>query len=165
MQELMLLENPYRRRNVMARRKSRRGGGALAMPAVAREWFGGMDFMDMGSALGGLAAATMIPGMLVPTAATTMQKLMKVAASFGSAIAAGFVFRNVSANAGKYAIAGGIAGALAQTIGMFTTIKIGQPMGQAMLRSPAAPAQMRRISESRAMPYAGEDASVQVSTT
>ncbi len=142
----------------MARRKSRRSsGGALAMPAFARQWFGGMDLMDMGAALGGLAAATMIPSALVPVAATMTQKLMKLAASFGGAIAAGFVFRNVSPNAGKFALAGGVAGALAQSLGMFTAIKIGQPIMR-------APNVLRRLGESRALPNS-EDAGVQISTT
>jgi len=140
----------------MARRKSRKSS-ALAMPAVARQWLGGMDLMDMGAALGGLAAATMIPGILVPTVTTMTQKVMKLLASFGSAIAAGFLFKQVSPSASKFAIAGGVAGALAQSLGMFTPIKIGQPIMR-------APNVLRRLGESRALPNS-EDAGVQVSTT
>jgi len=140
----------------MARRRSRKSS-ALAMPAVARQWLGGMDLMDMGAALGGLAAATMIPGILVPTVTTMTHKIVKLLASFGSAIAAGFLFKQVSPSASKFAIAGGVAGALAQSLAIFTGIKIGQPL----IRAPIA---MRRIAESRALPNS-EDAGVQVSTT
>lgn len=95
--------------------------------AVTKEWFGGLDMMDMGAALGGLAASTMLPGMIIKTADTTGQKLLKTGVALACAIGAGFVFRNVSPSAGKYAIAGGVAGALAQALGAFTGIQIGRP--------------------------------------
>ena len=95
---------------------------------ITKEWFGGLDMMDMGAALGGLAASTMIPGMIIKEATTPGQKLWKAVAAFACAVGAGFVFRNVSPSAGKYAIAGGVAGALAQTLGAFTNIKVGAPM-------------------------------------
>lgn len=101
---------------------------AIALPKFTKEWFGGMDVMDMGAALGGLAASTMLPGMLMKTPTTTGQKIWKAMVSFAAAIGAGFVLRNVSASAGKYAVAGGVAGALAQTIGLFSNIKIGDAM-------------------------------------
>ena len=59
MHELMLLENPRRRR-----RGYRRNPGALALPGTMREWTQGIDLMDAGAAVGGLAMATMIPGMI-----------------------------------------------------------------------------------------------------
>ena len=151
MSELMLMENPYRRRRRRARRNP---AAALAMPKIAREWLGGMDLMEMGAALGGLAASTMLPGMLVKETGTMGQKILKAIASFGSAIGAGFVFRNVSPSAGKYAIAAGMAGALAQTLGLFTGLKIGQPMrflprgrmGDATLVSPAYSREQESVS-------------------
>ena len=93
--------------------------------AIAKEWFQGVDAMDAGAALGGLAASTMLPGMFVKDTGTTMNKVLKLAASLGSAAAAGFVFRNVSATAGKMAIAGGLAGTLTQALAMFANINIG----------------------------------------
>ncbi len=109
------------------RRNPKGGIGKGGIGAVTKEWFGGLDLMDMGAALGGLAAATMLPGMVIKTTETTGQKLLKTGVAFACAIGAGFVFRNVSPTAGKYAIAGGVAGALAQALGAFTGITIGRP--------------------------------------
>ena len=95
--------------------------------ALAREWFQGVNAMDAGAALGGLAASTLLPSMLVKETTTITQKILKLTASLASAAAAGFVFRNVSASAGKMAIAGGLAGTLTQALGMFTNIQIGRP--------------------------------------
>ena len=100
----------------------------LGVRAISRQWFGGLDMMDMGAALGGLTASTMLPGMLVRTTDTMGQKIWKAVLAFGCAAGAGFVFQNISPSASKYAVAGGIAGALAQTLGAFTGVKIGQPM-------------------------------------
>ena len=122
----------------------------LGVKSIQREWLGGMDMMDMGAALGGLASSTMLPGMIVRTADTTGQKLLKALVAFAAAAGAGFVFRNVSPTAGKMAVAGGIAGALAQTIGAFTNIKIGQP-------SISHPITRRRIGETFNVPSAGEE--------
>lgn len=99
----------------------------LGVATLQREWLGGMDMMDMGAALGGLASSTMLPGMLIKDTTTTGNKILKAVVAFACAAGAGFVFRNVSPSAGKYAIAGGVAGALAQTIGAFTNVKIGNP--------------------------------------
>jgi hypothetical protein len=83
---------------------------------------------------------------------------MKIAVAAVGTVATGFVFRNVSPNAGKMAIAGGLAGTLSQVLGSFTPWKIGQ---QARI---AAPRRMGRIAESRE--YANnEEAGVQVSVT
>ena len=100
----------------------------LGMRTISRQWFAGVDMMDAGAALGGLAASTMLPGMFVRDPVTLGQKWMKILAAFGAAVGAGFVFQNISATAGKYAVAGGLAGALQQTLAAFTNIKIGQPM-------------------------------------
>lgn len=81
--------------------------------------------MEAGAALGGLAAATMVPGLVVKTADTTGQKLLKVIVSLGATAAAGYAFKQVNATAGKMAVAGGLAGTLTQALAMFTNIKIG----------------------------------------
>jgi len=128
MEELMLIENPY---YYPTQRRSKGGKAVKRNPAglstVTKEWFQGVDMMDAGAALGGLAASTMIPGMIVKDTATTGKKLLKLVASLVSTAAAGFIFRNVSPSAGKMAIAGGLAGTLTQTLAMFTNITIGQP--------------------------------------
>jgi len=125
MEELMLLENPYyrnrrrKRRNPMAR--------GFALPSTMREWTQGVDLMDAGAAVGGLAAATMIPGMIVTSTATMGQKLWKLTVALGCAVGAGALGRAmISPSAGKAAIIGGVAGTSAQALGMFTNIQIGQ---------------------------------------
>lgn len=145
---LMLLENPGRRykynprHRVSKRRNTMSKRNPAGLGGLTKEWFGGMDIMEMGAALGGLAAATMIPGMIITTTTTTANKVMKAIASFVCAIGAGFIARNVSPGAGKAAMTGGIAGALAQTVGLFTTIKIGGPM---QLNAPTFRPQMSQI--------------------
>jgi len=155
MEELMLLENPKRRRrrgrnpvgfdefgnpifiggesmsgyNPRRKRRSRRNPvGALALPGTVREWTQGVDLMDAAAAVGGLAASTMIPGMIVKTTVTTWDKILKLAISLGAAVGAGSVARSmVSPSAGRAAIIGGIAGTAAQAITMTTGIQIGGP--------------------------------------
>ncbi len=182
-EELMLIENPrrgfrgnptyvapynYKRdgKHVMVpgyirsshRSQNPKGGkkmkNPLAVAGLQKEWFGGLNFMDMGAALGGLASSTMLPGLIIKDASTTGKKLLKAAVAILCAVGAGFVARNISPNAGKYAIAGGVAGALAQAIGMFTNIQIGRPNNF----------RAARISESRYEPPQG-DSGVQVSVT
>lgn len=105
-------------------------GGTMRNPngarAITRQWFQGVDMMDMGAALGGLAMSTLLPGMFVKDTATTSQKWLKIGASALSAIGAGWIFRNVSSTAGKYAIAGGMAGTLQQALSTFNIVKIGE---------------------------------------
>ena len=107
------------------RRKRRNPARALALPKMG-ELSQGVDFMDAGAAVGGFAAATMIPGMLMKTSVTTMQKVLKVALSVGCAFGAGWAARNfMSAKVAKAAVIGGLAGAGAHAIGAFTGISIG----------------------------------------
>ena len=94
--------------------------------AIGKEWFGGLNVMDMVGALGGLTMATMLPSALVKDATTNNQKIGKVLLAFGGAVAAGFIFRNLSPTAGKYAVAGGVAGALTQTINVLRPGTIGR---------------------------------------
>ena len=128
---------------------------------VTKEWFGGLSIMDMGAALGGLAASTMLPGLVIKDTSTTTKKLMKVALAVLSAVGAGMALRNVSPNAGKYAVAGGMAGALAQTLTAFTGVTIGQ---NSSISTTTVRREIGRIAESRYEPSANE-AGVQVSVT
>lgn len=169
-EELVLLENPYynpprrrrRRRNLVSKNPTQ---------AITKEWFQGVDMMDAGAALGGLAASTMLPGMLVKDATTNTEKLLKLTASLGSTAAAGFIFRNISASAGKMAIAGGLAGTLTQALSMFTNIQIGNPRQQ--ISAPRYIAQNRPTSHPSGrmsgigvpMPASGADSGIIVSTT
>ena len=131
LEELMLLENPYRRR--IRRRRNPAKAGAIALPGTVREWTQGVDLMDAGCAVGGLAASTMLPGLLIKPSAgatelTTMQKVLKLAASLGAALGAGALGKAmVSPKAGKAAVIGGVAGVAVTGLGLFTGIKIGSP--------------------------------------
>jgi len=157
--ELMLIENPLRGRRGKnpvyvapygyTRRGKRvhvpgyvkhlpgernlRGGNMRRNPngvqAMTKQWFQGVDLMDMGAALGGLTMATLVPGMFVKETATTGQKWLKVGAGALAAIGAGWIFRNVSPTAGKYAIAGGLAGTLQQALSAFGIVQIGRTSG------------------------------------
>jgi len=112
----------------MARRKRRyTRRNPLEVKALQREWLQGINLMDAGAAAGGLAATTILPGMLVRTTVTTWEKILKLGASLGVAIAAGFVGRNIDASVGKAALMGGIAGTTIQAIGMVTGVQIGEP--------------------------------------
>jgi len=166
LEELMLIENPYGMYNPRRRHSKKSKGGHMKrnpLKGATKEWFQGVNMVDAGAALGGLAVATMLPGMIVKVPAgaapTTNQKIMKIAVAAVGTVVTGFAFRNLSANAGKMAIAGGLAGTLSQVVGSFTPWKIGQ-------NQIAAPqmARVGRIGESRS--YANsEDAGVQVSVT
>lgn len=112
-------------------------GMALGLP---KDLFAGMDLMDMGAAAGGLVAATVLPNMILKTTDTTLKKALKVGIALGGAALAGFVFAKVSPKSAKFAVAGGVAGALVQAITAFTPVKIGAapPMRYIGAPNPAA---------------------------
>ena len=102
----------------------------MGVRTISKQWFQGVALMEAGAALGGLAMSTMLPGMFVRDTATTGQKWLKIGASALTAIGAGWVFQNVSPTAGKYAVAGGLAGTLQQALAAFGIVTIGKkPMG------------------------------------
>jgi len=123
----MLLENPRKKRRGRPR-KSRGIGGKIAglkMPTMKNPFFG-IGTMEVAGAVGGLAAATIIPSMVVKDTSTTTKKLIKVAVSFAAAVLTGSLARGiVGSEAAKAATFGGIAGAGALTLGTFTSYKIG----------------------------------------
>lgn len=125
--------NPiFRRRR---RRKTRRN--PVAMPAAVQEWTQGLDLMDMVAAAGGLAATSMIPGMLVKTTETGWLKFAKLLVSAVSAAGAGYVARAaISPSAGKAAVAGGLAGTGVQILAMTTGFTIGQSSRPMLLTRP-----------------------------
>jgi len=109
-----------RRRNPIMRKNT------LAMGTTWREWTQGASAMDIGAAVGGLAASSMIPGMLVKDTTTNTKKALKLAASFGIAVAAGSVGKAVLGdNAGKAAVLGGMTGFGVQLLSALTGVQIG----------------------------------------
>jgi len=130
------------------------------MAKVAKSWFMGVQPIEVGSALGGFAMATMLPGMLIKDTTTSGQKFLKLIVSGACAAGSGYIFQNVSTRAGQMAVAGGLAGTLAQAIGMFTDIQIGRPTGRSL------PMGRGRIGESRfVQPTYPNEEGVQVSVT
>ena len=135
--------NPRKRRKSRKRRRNpvAKVTNPKAMAGTMKEWTQGADIMDMVAGVGGLAAATMLPGALIKTETTGM-KVLKVALAVGAAVGAGSLARSmISASAGKAAVIGGLAGAGAQILAATTGFQIG---GTKMLG--AGPAR-RRIGE------------------
>ena len=111
------------------RRRKRRKSNPLANPARALPIVGGLtkelNLTEAGLAVGGLAAATMVPAMFMKSE-TTLGKVGRVAVAIGIALGLGNLVRGwISPAAGKAALYGGLAGAGAQAIGAFTSFKIG----------------------------------------
>lgn len=132
MEELMLMENPYDYGYSNPKRKKRksrnpRGIKGLTSARTWREWTQGTDLLDIGAGVAGLYAATTIPGMFVKDTSTLTKKLTKVAASVLVAIATGAAGRSfLSADAGKAAVLGGLAGTAIQSLSMFAGISMGR---------------------------------------
>ncbi len=132
---LMLLENPWygqpRRHSRAAKKGVRRSmRNPIAALGTTREWTQGVDLMDATMAVAGLAGATMIPGMIVKDTSTTGKKFLKLAVSLISAVGVGALAKSmVGSAAGKAAVIGGLAGTASQALGMFTSVKIGNPIG------------------------------------
>lgn len=121
--EVILMENPKRR----GRRRSRNPAAAIAMPKTVRSFFQGIKPVDAGSALGGFALATWLPGAVVKDAATTGKKVLKLVVALGSAGMAGMAAKSIGGmDSARAAVAGGMAGALAQAMASFMGVQIGK---------------------------------------
>jgi len=98
-----------------------------------KAWTHGFGVTDIAAAAGGLAAATMIPGMIIKPSAgaielNTMQKVLKVVIGVVAAFGAGAAAKSfLTEKAGQAAAAGGLAGVVAQAVGAFTPYSIGRP--------------------------------------
>lgn len=108
------------------RRRGKRVSGNPIRALGLQRWTQGVSAMEAAAAIGGLAAATIIPGMIIKTAPTTTGgKVVKVLVSLACAFGAGYVAKNLGARAGQAAVIGGLAGTGVQALGAFTAIKIG----------------------------------------
>lgn len=124
MSHIALLENPYYR----SRRRHRRNPRGIT--AATRQWAQGVTVTDAVAAAAGLAAASLIPSMVIKTMTTTTQKILRIAVSAATAMAAGYVGKMVNASVGKAAIIGGFAGTAAMALQSFTSYKLtGAPLG------------------------------------
>lgn len=123
----MLYENPYEFYNPKRKKRHAKRNPTLNPLAMtrARQWFQGIELIEVAAGLGGLAAATMIPGVIVPTADTTWKKIAKVGLGAGCAAGAGLVAKSFGRDAAKAAVIGGLAGTCVQALGAFAGISIG----------------------------------------
>ncbi len=90
-------------------------------------------WMDVVWGVGGFAAANMIPPLIVKTATTTTQKIMKLALSVGIAVVSGMLVHNFNkkdAGASKAVMMGGLIGATASAVSTFTQYNISKPVAQ-----------------------------------
>ena len=121
----------------------RNPAGALAMPKSMNQFFQGVGAMDALMALGGFAGAIMLPGAVIKVADTTGKKVGKLLLALGSTGVVGLAAKSISGISGaRAAVAGGMAGSLAQSLAAFTDIQIGR---QRLL----GPGIKKRIGESR----------------
>ena len=155
--EVLLEENPFNpwykqpRRHKWAALKGRYGrswkshrnpfGGETLNPRRARNPIAGalggltqgVDVMDGVAAVAGLAAATMLPGVIIKS--PTGNKFLKVAIAFGAAFGVSMLMRKfVSSKAGNAAIMGGIAGAGVQLLNTVRPGTIGGELGSGPVR-------------------------------
>ena len=124
--DLLLYSNPTKKRK--ARKTS--------IPGISgvKSWLQGVDLMDVAAAAAGLAAATLLPGLVMKTAPTTVAaKAGKLGLAVASVVLAGIVVKGISPSAGKAAIIGGLAGTASQALGLFTNISIGAPTNRMRL--------------------------------
>lgn len=138
----------------------------VRVKGIARDWFAGLDLMDVGAAAGGLYLSSFVPGLVIKDTTTTMNKVLKIAVAAGSAAGAGMLLKMAKMpSAARFAVAGGLAGTLLQLITMTTGIQVGRPQMGAY-RAPRVNAPVRRsIGESRYQPSSAMEPGVQVSVT
>ena len=105
-------ENPRRSR----RKKARRNPVAKSINKDLTRGVGPKDILAGGV---GLAAATILPSMLVKDSTTTTQKILKAGAGVLGAVAAGFAAYQVDKSIAKSAVIGGLAGVAVNTLNSF----------------------------------------------
>ena len=148
MSHIALLENPYYNPRRRSHRRNPKG-----VTASVRQWSQGVTVTDAVAAASGLAAASIIPGMIVKSSAgttvlTTTQKLLKLVVSAATAMAAGYIGKTVNPGVGKAAIIGGFAGTAAMALSSFTSYKVlgtsmALPMGRFANAIPVSPTPSR----------------------
>lgn len=122
--EILLQENPYRRRR--SRRRSRRNpviGNPMSAAKVKR-FYQGVTVSDAFYGTAGLAGASLVPGMLIPTATTTTAKLARTVAAFLTAGVLGLAADSIgSGRNAQAAVIGGMAGAISHTFNLWGGIQ------------------------------------------
>lgn len=138
MTTILLEENPMRGYNPMRfedfgeynpRRRARKKKNiltnpAVAMPAALKGWTQGVGIMDAAGALGGIAMASWLPGVVVKAATTTGGKVLRIVLGLVSAGLAGYIGNAIGGKRlGQAAVIGGLAGTAAGALGSFTSVK------------------------------------------
>ena len=139
MTDILLESNPWGnpwygqpRRHAKAARKGQRGRTRNPVTALGRT-FGlqnaaqGVGGEEVLGAVGGFAATSLIPPMIIKDAGTQGGKLMRIGAGVLVTVLVGMAAKSVSPKAARAAIVGGFAGVAIQAIQAFTPLKV---MGQ-----------------------------------
>lgn len=126
--EILLQENPRRRRRKARRRNPTKGivRNPIATQNI-RDFYQGVSPSDAMFAVGGLAGTTVLPGMVVRNTASRTNKVIKGAVALGTAGVMGLAARALTNDKGnaQAAVIGGMSGALAQIIGAWSGVQIG----------------------------------------
>ena len=141
MANVLLESNPWGnpwydqpRRHSRAARRGWRGRTRNPVTALGRS-FGlqnaaqGVGGEEVLGAVGGFAASSLIPPMIVRDAGTQGGKLMRIAAGVVATVLVGMAARSVSPKAARAAIVGGFAGTAIQAIQAFTPLKVMGSLG------------------------------------
>ena len=123
-------ENPYGRRNPRRKHRNPSRNPMGKADTMMKSWAQGVGFKEMVGAGAGLIATALIPQKIVSTpAATTTQKLTKVAISAGVAIGAGMLAKAVAKDFAKPVVIGGFAGVVYTALNTFYPTLIKSPLG------------------------------------
>lgn len=135
--EIILMENPHRgwygspyqhrtaAKTGWAHRSKKSMINPLAMPKTLKGFYQGVSVTDAVAALAGFGLTVYLPSLLIKDVDTTAKKVGKVILAFVSAGVAGLAAKSLSPTAGKAAIAGGMAAALAHALSAFAGVQIG----------------------------------------
>ena len=126
----------------------------LAIGGTFRDMTQGLTMIDIGAAVGGLAASSMIPGMVVKDTATNAKKALKLAVSFGCAVAVGAIAKSsISESAGRAAVLGGMTGFGVQLLSTLTGIQVGGIGSRGMIASKSGGSVRRYPAEATETPF------------
>ena len=110
--------------NPRRHRRHHRRNPSLMSSAQISHWTQGVQMEDAAAAVGGLAAAYYLPGVVIKPDATgvltSTQKWLRILVAAGAAVGVGYICKEFlkSSAAGKAAVIGGLAGTGVQVINL-----------------------------------------------
>ncbi len=148
--DVMLESNPFGnpwygqpRRHSKAALKGARGRTRNPVAAIGRSF--GLQNMAQGvggeevlGAVGGFAASSLVPSMIIKDAGTQGGKIMRIVAGVATTVLAGMAVKSFSPKAARGVIVGGLAGTAIQAIQVFTPLKVMGQLGSGGSRFGAA---------------------------